>query len=104
MGELPQPVLDLWVVTLVNGDKPDRPPRGERKPGSGANETARSIIILASASLQIVTVTAVCAWIGHLLAVHSHHSWWTVVGVLFGVATGTSGMIMTAKSLMGDKP
>lgn len=97
-------MLDLWVVTLVNGDEPNGQKRDSRKSGSGANETVRSIVILASASLQIVTVTAVCAWIGHLLAVHSHHSWWTVVGVLFGVATGTSGMIMTAKSLMGDKP
>lgn len=43
-------------------------------------------------------------FLGHILAVQSHHVWLTILGVIVGVVVGASGLVYLAKQILGDRP
>ena len=64
----------------------------------------KTFAVYSGATLQLAVSIVVFGYLGYRLAVHTHHAWLTVVGVIFGVIVGASGLAFLAKQILGDKP
>ncbi len=64
----------------------------------------KAFALYSGAVFQLASCIVVFSFLGYRLAVHTHHNWITIAGVIFGVVVGASGLVFLAKQILGDKP
>lgn len=88
-----------WAVNEFenNGQEPKQQPTGQQS-------ALKTYAVLLSLMLQLATLTLVFGYIGHVLAQKWHHPYFTAIGLIVGVGSGMSGIVVLAKHLLGGKP
>ncbi|WP_245630260.1 hypothetical protein [Alicyclobacillus acidiphilus] len=64
----------------------------------------KTFAVFSGAMLQLGGCIVGFGFLGHILAVQSHHVWLTILGVIVGVVVGASGLVYLAKQILGDRP
>jgi hypothetical protein len=64
----------------------------------------KAFALYSGAVFQLASCIVVFSFLGYRLAIRTHHSWFTVAGVIFGVIVGASGLVVLAKHMLGEKP
>ncbi|WP_233095932.1 hypothetical protein [Alicyclobacillus sp. SO9] len=63
----------------------------------------KTFAVYSGAMFQFAACMVVFGYLGHLMSNHVHHMWPTIVGVVFGVVVGSTGLAFLAKQILGDK-
>jgi hypothetical protein len=64
----------------------------------------KTFAVYSGATLQLAVSVIVFGYLGHRLAVQTHHEWMIALGVVLGVVVGASGLAFLIKNILGDRP
>jgi uncharacterized membrane-anchored protein len=81
-----------WVVSKVADN---RGPQSNPK-------MWKTFAVYSGAMFQLAVCMVVFGYLGHRISTQIHHLWPTIVGVLFGILVGATGLAFLAKQILGD--